>query len=365
MIVKKILLASTVFITGLVTSASLTNPDLKNDKFLVMAYYAGNETAIDNYDLSGLTHIIYSFCFLEGNRMIIPENRVSVVKKLSSLKNDHPGLKIILALGGWGGCETCSDVFSSATGRSEFAASVKELMETHNVDGIDLDWEYPAIPGYPGHPYKSDDRRNFTYLVKELRNMLGNKYEIGFAAGGFPRFFNESVEWDQIIPLVDYVNIMTYDLVAGGPVTGHHTPLYSLPEQTLSVNYAVNYLDSLGVDRSKMIIGAAFYGRVWENVPDLQNGLFQPGTFKTAITYNDLPEWISENGLTEMWDEEASAPFAYSSEKGLFATFDNPRSVNLKTRYAKENRLGGIMFWQLGGDSPANGLLESIYRELE
>ncbi len=362
---KKILLTFAICIAGLASSAKSTNPDPKNDRFLVMAYYAGNESAIDQFDLSGLTHIIYSFCFLEGNRMIIPENRIPVVKKLASLKNEYPGLKIILALGGWGGCETCSDVFSSVSGRSEFAVSVKELMQIYNVDGIDLDWEYPAIPGYPGHPYKPEDRRNFTLLVRELRNTLGNDYEIGFAAGGFPRFFNESVEWDQVMPLVDYVNIMTYDLVAGGPTTGHHTPLYSRPEQSLSVDFAINYLDSIGVDRSKMIIGAAFYGRAWENVPDIQNGLFQPGTFKTAITYKDLPGWISENGLTEMWDEKASAPFAYSSEKGLFVTFDNPVSVGLKTRYAKENGLAGIMFWQLGGDSPVNGLLESIFRELE
>lgn len=362
---KKILFAFAFILACLASFATTTNSDPKKEKFLVMAYYAGDETAIDNYDLSGLTHIIYSFCFLDGNRMIIPENRISVVKKLVSLKNEHPGLKIILALGGWGGCETCSDVFSVASGRNEFTASVKELMEIYNVDGIDLDWEYPAIPGYPGHTYKPEDKRNFTLLIKELRNILGNNYEIGFAAGGFARFFNEAVEWDQVMPLVDYVNIMTYDLVAGGPATGHHTPLFSLPEQTLSVDYAVNFLDSLGVDCSKLIIGAAFYGRVWENVPDIQNGLFQPGNFKKAITYNDLQGWISENGLTEMWDEKASAPFAWSAEKGLFVTFDNPRSVGLKTKYAKKNRLGGVMFWQLGGDSPVNGLLEAIYRELK
>jgi chitinase len=362
---KKILLVSIIIVSYLASLATIINSDPKNEKFLVMAYYSGNESAIDQCDLSGLTHIIFSFCFLDGNRMIIPENRIPVVEKLVSLKIEHPELKIILALGGWGGCETCSDVFSSSRGRDEFAQSVKELLDLYDADGIDLDWEYPAIPGYPGHPYKPEDQRNFTLLVRELRNTLGNGFEIGFAAGGFPRFFNESVEWDEVMPLVDYVNIMTYDLVSGGPTTGHHTPLYSLPQQTLSADFAVNYLDSLGVDRSKLIIGAAFYGRAWENVPDIQNGLFQPGSFKTAITYNDLPGWIAENGLTEMWDEMAAAPFAWSAENGLFVTYDNPKSIALKTNYAVKNGLAGIMFWQLGGDSPVNGLLESIYKALE
>ncbi len=336
------------------------------DEFLVMAYYAGNETAIDEYDISGLTHIIFSFCRLEGNRMIIRDNRTETVRKLVSLKNDNPGLKVILALGGWGGCETCSEVFSSPEGRSEFAISVRELLEVYGADGIDLDWEYPAIPGYPGHPYSQDDKENFSLLVNKLREQLGDGYEIGFAAGGFKRFFDESVEWDEVMPVVDYVNIMTYDLVSGGsPVTGHHTPLYSTPEQFRSVDYAVAYLDSIGVDPSKIVIGAAFYGRAWGNVPVENNGLYQTASFKTAITYRDLPGWIKENNLRELWDETASAPYAFSEENGLFVTYDNPRSVSLKTRYAKEKGLAGIMFWQLGGDRPQNGLLHAIYEELE
>ncbi len=55
--------------------------------FQVMAYYSVNETAIDQYDLRGLTHIIFSFCHLDGNRLIIRENRVPVVGKLVSLKD--------------------------------------------------------------------------------------------------------------------------------------------------------------------------------------------------------------------------------------------------------------------------------------
>ena len=341
------------------------------ETFLVMAYYSGNETAIDQYDVGGLTHIIFSFCHLDGNRIIIPENRIPVVKKLVSLKDDHPGLKIILALGGWGGCETCSEVFSSPEGRSEFAVSVREMLEEYNADGIDLDWEYPAISGYPGHRYVPGDKQNFTLLVKKLRELLGTDYEIGFAAGGFKKFFDESVEWKKVMPVVDYVNIMTYDLVsagsvvAGNVITGHHTPLYSINTNSYSVHFAVSYLDSIGVDPTKMVIGAAFYGRAFEGVPDINRGLSQPGRFKTAITYRNLDQWFEENNMKLYWDDEAAAPYAWSAEKGIFATFDNPRSVKLKTRFAIDNGLGGIMFWQLGGDKPDGGLLDAIYSELD
>ncbi len=351
---------------SIVSCNSKTDTVAPPDDFLVMAYYAGNETAIHQYDVSGLTHIIFSFCHLEGNQMIVPAPRLAMLNQLAALKNDHPDLKIILALGGWGGCETCSEVFSSAEGRSEFALSVKQLLEQHQADGIDLDWEYPAIPGYPGHQYMPEDKQNFTALVKELRDVLGSGYEIGFAAGGFKRFFDESVEWDKVMPLVDYVNIMTYDLVSGAsPVTGHHTPLYSSAGQTGSADYAVSYLDSIGVDPSKMVIGAAFYGRAWRNVPAENNGLYQPGVFKKAITYNDLEGWMEKNSLQVFWDDTTKAPFAYSEENGLFVTYDDRQSVMKKTRYAKERQLAGIMFWQLGGDKPDDGLLEAIYQALE
>jgi chitinase len=78
-------------------------------------------------------------------------------------------------LGGWSGCAPCSDVFSTAAGRTAFAASVKELLLYFKADGIDLDWEYPAIEGYPGHTYRKEDKENFTSLVQALRATLGKK----------------------------------------------------------------------------------------------------------------------------------------------------------------------------------------------
>src|SRR5690349_22776137 len=71
---------------------------------------------------------------------------------------------------------------------------------------------------------------NFTLLIQALRTTLGDKYEISFAAGGFTKFLTQSIEWNAVMPFVDRVNLMTYDLINGySTVTGHHTPLYSTP----------------------------------------------------------------------------------------------------------------------------------------
>ena len=120
-------------------------------------------------------------------------------------------------------------VFAEQKGRERFARDVRALLERTWTDGIDLDWEYPAVQGPPGHLFQPVDRHNFTLLVRELRTSLGSSYEISFAAGGTDECLVQGFEWDSLVPLVDRVHIMSYDLVHGySDSTGHHTPLFSV-----------------------------------------------------------------------------------------------------------------------------------------
>jgi chitinase len=113
---------------------------------------------------------------LEKNRLKIHTATDSaIIQQMVKRKMSNPSLKVMLSLGGWGGCKTCSDVFNTTTGRKEFAQSVKEISNYFNTDGLDLDWEYPAIKGVPDHTFRKEDRANFTALVKELREVNGKK----------------------------------------------------------------------------------------------------------------------------------------------------------------------------------------------
>jgi chitinase len=339
--------------------------DKDKRNFSVIAYYSGDVNKIDSYDVKKLTHIIYSFCHLKGNRLNVDDAKDSAtIVKLVSLKKTNPDLKVLLSLGGWGGCKTCSPVFATEAGRKEFAQSVKELNDYFKTDGIDLDWEYPVIQGYPGHPYTPEDRPNFTALVKELRRVLGKKHEISFAAGGFPTFLEQAIDWKEVMATVDYVNLMSYDLVSGfSNTTGHHTPLYSTDVQVRSANQAVSYLTSIGVPPDKIVIGAAFYARTWENVDSLNNGLYRSGTFKHFIPYRQFNEKLSEaDGFVFYRDPVAQAPYAYNAGKRTFATFDDPLSIRGKTKYVMDKKLRGIMFWELSLDKGNGGLLEEIDR---
>lgn len=330
----------------------------------IIAYYSGDSTTFKKYPADKLTHIIYSFLHLKGNALAFdnPQDRATV-KALVALKAKNPRLRIVLSLGGWGGCETCSQVFSTEQGRTEFALSVKEILAATRTDGIDLDWEYPAIVGFPGHRFAPEDRPNFTLLVRDLRKTLGNKYEISFAAGGYPEYLRKSVEWNAVMPLVNRVNLMSYDLVNGySTTTGHHTPLYSTRQQVPSVDNGVRFLDSLGVDSRKIVIGAAFYARVFNGVDAAGNGLVQAGKFKKSVDYRYFSDSLSAaQGFVNYWDDLAKAPYAYNSRRQEFASFDDEKSVHLKTQYVMAKQLGGIMFWQLTGDKPQRGLLDTIY----
>lgn len=330
----------------------------------VIAYYAGKRPAqVDSFSVEKLTHVIYSFCHLKGNKLSVDNGIDSaMILKLVGLKQRNPNLKVLLSLGGWGGCETCSDIFSIKGNRRVFSQSVKQLSQYFGTDGIDLDWEYPAIAGYPGHPYQPEDKQNFTKLVKELRKTLGKQYQISFAAGGFTKYINEAVEWKKLARKVDYINLMTYDLVHGfSTTTGHHTPLYSTDQQMESTDNAIQKLRQLKVPARKLVIGAAFYGRMWEAVPDTNKGLYQEGRFKTGIAFRNVADQLStDSGFVYYWDEVAKAPYMYNAAQHLFVTYDDKRSMGLKTKYALEKGLGGIMFWQLTSDSYADGLLDTI-----
>ena len=344
------------------TMNSQVLPDKK-----IIAYYTGDGNTIQQYPVKKLTHIIYSFLSLQNDTLTFTnEKQRKTVEELVLLKQRNPQLKIMVSIGGWSGCAPCSELFSSEKHRETFAKTTVELFEKHGIDGLDLDWEYPAIEGYPGHRFGATDRNNFTELVKALRKEMGDKYLLTFAAGGFINYLEKSIDWDAVIPLVDFVNLMTYDLVGGySTVTGHHTPLRDYRFGQESTQKCVSWLLNKKIPADKLVIGAAFYARVWENVPDTKNGLYQQGKFKQGVAFKNFPAYFSDtSGYRYYWDKKAKASYQYNADKKLFATFDDERSIKAKTRFIRRKKLGGIMFWELSEDKNTNGLVDIMYNTL-
>lgn len=337
-------------------------------QYRIIAYTTSNDSLVSRYPVEKLTHIIFSFLRIKGDTLAFAnDNQRRSLQGIVALKKKYPQLRVMVSIGGWGGCYGCSSLFSSDEHRNMFARTTVELFRQYDIDGLDLDWEYPAIEGYPGHPYKTEDRDNFTALLRELRKEMGEQYLLSFAAGGFVRYLENSIDWKNIMPLVDMVNIMSYDLVGGySRVTGHHTPLYSGIDTAQSADKAVQWLIKNGVAANKLIVGSAFYARVWKDVPTINEGLYQPGIFMRGVAYKQFHEYFSDSsGFVYHWDKKARAPWQYDPAKKFFATFDDERSIWEKSTYIKKNRLGGIMFWELAHDKEKGGLIDLIYQKLK
>ena len=359
------------------------NPDPIN----VMGYYMAPR---DNYQpqnlpLDKLTHIIFSFTEVIDNEMKF--RNFASGEKLSLLveqKKNHPHLKVMIACGGWGGSGGFSDMAATSENRKVFVESVIKFIEEYNLDGLDMDWEYPGMYG-AGNPYKPEDRENFTDLMRELRKAMdatGKKLVLTFASAGWKNYYNY-VELDKVMKYADYMNVMTYDNVGGGtPYTAHHTnlgwvkpedvkgtPAESITEERgykldpRSAEKIIDFCIEKGVDPKQIIIGGAFYGKGWKGVPPDNNGLYQSheGDFRVGSYSVILKEFENKNGYIKYWDPVAKAPYLYNKEEKTFVTYEDRRSIQLKTEYAIENGLGGIMFWQLRSDAEEDGLLDAIY----
>lgn len=112
---------------------------------------------------------------------------------------------------------------------------------------------------------------------------------------------------------------------------------------------------------SKIIIGATFYGRIWETVADTNSGLYQPGKFLKSVAYINFSSQLSAgSGFVYYWDSTTIVPYLYNARKNWCVTYDDNRSIRLKTQYAINKKLGGILFWELTNNLYSHGLLYTI-----
>ncbi|KJB86692.1 chitinase, partial [Paenibacillus sp. E194] len=302
---------------------------------LILAGYAGDSVLpnVTAEDAKKLTHLNVAFGHVKNDRITI--DHLQNLSQLQVLKSYNPELLILLSVGGWsaGGF---SEAASTAEGRRLFAESAVRVLETAPFDGIDLDWEYPCY-SEAGIASSPNDKQNFTLLLKEMREVLdakgqadGRHYLLTIAAGA-DQYYIDGTEMDVIHSYLDFIQLMTYDMRGGfQTLTGHHTNLYTSTGDLfrISVDSSVRLFAAAGVPREKIVIGAAFYSRMWKDVPNTNNGYLQmaPGSGGYGPDYTKLvAEYINKNGFVRHWDEEAKSTYLYDGHS--FITYDDPESL--------------------------------------
>jgi len=318
-----------------------------------------------------LTRINYAFALIHGGQIVNGyANDDQNLAALVALKQENPSLTVLISVGGWLGSGNFSDMALTKQSRSLFIESAVKFIEGHQLDGLDIDWEYPGQTG-AGNGFRPEDKQNYTQLFKELRQRfhkeekrLHRRLFISTATGASSSFL-ESTEMAKVQKYVDTVNLMAYDYYepADDAITGNHAPLFTDPSdpKKISADESVGEYEQAGVPAAKIVLGVPFYGHVWGEVEDVDHGLFRPGKrIPNAFAhYGDIQATMINNGFTRYWDPVASVPYLYNSERKIFVSYEDPESLALKCKYVLNHKLRGVMFWDYAAD-PTRVLLDTI-----
>ncbi|TWG05430.1 chitinase [Streptomyces brevispora] len=335
--------------------------------------------------------------------------------QLRELKAKHPGLKVMISLGGWSWSTHFSDAARTAASRKAFVSSCIDLYIKGNLpvdgtrggegaaaglfDGIDIDWEWPGSAGDTDTVYRPEDKRNFTALVHEFRTQLdayaksdaashkgkntrkGSAGHKGANHGSKPRHYDlsafipaspEKIDAGFDVPRImrdfDFVNLQGYDFhVSGEKTTAQQSALYAKGD--FSVDRTVRDWLKRGAPARKLVMGMPFYGQGWTGVTGGGDGLGQPATAPAPATwaagYEDYKalKKLAESGTYKVHRNVRDGS-AWLFDGTTVWTYDDPQVLRTKSQYIRDHRLGGAMFWSLDGDTDDGELMATVDRGL-
>jgi chitinase len=307
----------------------------KDNGAVVAAYVTGWNADMPIPDCSVLTHINYAFGNVNKTYDGVTIQHPERLRQLVELKKDHQ-IYIVLSIGGWtaGGF---SEMASTERRRKAFARDCKRIVKDYNLDGIDIDWEYPSSneAGISSSPADID---NFTLLMKELRKALGKSYLLSCATIADARY----VDFKAIEPYVDLVNIMMYD-VDNPPY--HHAALYrsEMSGRVTAQEALQAHLDA-GMPVNKLVLGVPFYGRSVKGFGDTAYGAL-----------------VKRTDVTRMWDDVAKVPYLVK-EGEMVCTYEDSESLAWKCRFIHETGMRGAIYWEYRCDDEVGSLRETAWR---
>nr|WP_263326359.1 glycosyl hydrolase family 18 protein [Neobacillus sp. Marseille-Q6967] len=373
---------------------TVTTP-IQND-YKKVGYFTGWSTysnfQVTDIDASKLTHLNYAFAKISADGKIEVGDAWADIEKpfpgdaadqpykgnfyqLTKLKQQYPHLKTLISVGGRTWSEKFSDVALTEQSRTIFAESCLQFILQYGFDGIDLDWEYPVGGGESDNINRPEDKQNFTLLLMKIRETLdaqtakdGKEYLLTIA-GGASKGYAANTELNLLHPYVDYVQLMTYDIHGSwDTLTGMNAPMYRDPESRFysewSVQDAVQTYLNNGVPGNKIVMGIPFYGRVYNQVSNVNLGLYQPfyGGGSSLSYAKIVADYLNKNGYVRYWEQDSKVPWLFNGSQ--FISYDDQESIGYKTSYIKLMGLGGAMMWELSQD-PNKELVSKIYNDLQ
>jgi GH18 family chitinase len=290
------------------TASPSSTPIARTQPFKVVGYVtpAANIAAID---FSILTHINYSFLIPRANGTTRPFGAPNHLRAVVAQANKHD-VKVLIAVGGWGWDKEFETLAADPAIREKLAKRVAEFCATYQLDGIDIDWEYPNAGA---------SAANFAALAIAFRSALpaGSLVTSAVLADAADA---EGISTDAVGHL-DFINLMAYD----GPRDDHSS--YAMAERSIASWLA------RGIHPDKLVLGVPFYAR-------------PGGAIYRTLLANDP---ATANGDRILF-------------KGVEQNYSGPATIQRKTELALQ-LAGGIMIWELSQDARGSDSLLRVIGE--
>ncbi|MGL4655919.1 MAG: glycosyl hydrolase family 18 protein [Sarcina sp.] len=338
----------------------------KNEKVIASYLPLYESWKAEDLDGESLTDAIIAFANFDSNfRIEIPSYYQYQMQETKRIKEVHKDMNVLLGVGGGGNSQGFSEVAASKELRSLFVEDCIKFIKEYNLDGIDIDWEYPVGPDwYPEEDRNWADKENFTLLLLDLREGLdkleketGEKYLITYASNVSP-WAVTTLEYEKVFEILDRIHLMGYDFEgAWSPQTGHSSALYKYDglEYSLTASGAVEMFLNYGAPKEKLVLGIPAYSHDFYGVKNENNGLGQPYEEADLAQFgNDVLEerYIDKNGFKRYWDDKAKMPYLFNGN--TFISYEDEESIQYKAEYVEEKNLGGMMTWQYFHDRDAD-----------
>ncbi|KAL4811649.1 glycoside hydrolase superfamily [Aspergillus spinulosporus] len=318
-------------------------------------------------DTSAYTHLHFGFATLT------PEFDVEVGDKLSTYMFKRfklvEGAKRILSFGGWAFSTEPETYMILRNGvkpanRLTMATKIANLIKEHDLDGVDINWEYPGAPDLPTFdPGTEEDGPNYLAFLVTLKNLLPGK-SVSIAAPASYWYLQFPIA--QISKVVDYIVYMTYDL--HGQWDAHNSNSQEGCDTGNCLRSQVNLTETrqslamitkAGVPGKKVVVGVTSYGRSFKMA---QAGCYGPDCTFTGDRLNSNAKkgrctgtagYIADAEIAEILADESRVVrhFVDSSSNSDILVYDETEWVGYMSAKTKRTRTALYVNWGLGGTS--------------
>ncbi|KZW04057.1 glycoside hydrolase [Exidia glandulosa HHB12029] len=407
--------------------ANATDASPSSPAPIIAAYYPDWGSAVlspEDVDFDRFDWIDFAFAIPNADFGLDFDSAQSKVLLTRLVTAAHAKKKFVkLSVGGWTGSAHFSQAVGDEKSRNTFIKNIAAAYSQYNLDGIDIDWEYPGVMGESGNSVSPHDTDNFLTFLRDLRAKLPSSARISAACQVWPfadEAGNPKSDISVFASVLDWILLMNYDANGSSSTPGSNAPLddgcHNSTQPFATARAAVATWTKAGFPASQIILGIPSYGYISQSSATYLHNkrdqdergqvafdekshdieLKPPNKSQTGVQAQDASsstkslevenedggvgdgqvqfrslvqqgalklsssgKYVGARGYRRTWDQCSSTPFLRSQTANQVITYDDPESLKLKAAFAKEAGLLGVNMFDAHGDTKTWDLIDA------